>query len=290
MPDAKKTIGFIGLGAMGSSLAGRLLASGFTVGVFNRTPEKIKPLVEKGAWAAKTPKELAQKTDVIITCVTDDDALRSVLDGENGALAGAGKHSVFIDMSTVSVTVTRELAEKAASLGARFLDAPVLGSPSMAEEGRMPFVVGGSKETLEDTKGILECLGKNIVYMGESGLGQASKMVHSLVCGVSLVAYSEAILLGEKMGLKRSQTLSVLQQGAVACPLLTLKAEKFRENRFTPTNARLANMCKDLALAANEGATFHQDLPTLSAAKKLYDQAAQAGLADCDTSSVIKIL
>lgn len=286
----KKKIGFIGLGSMGSKLTERLMNSGFTLGVFNRTAEKMEPFVKRGAWRAKSPLELAQRSQVIVTCVTDDMALREVMGGKNGAMAGAKPKTVFIDMSTVSVSVTREMAKKAKLKGASWLDAPVLGSPQMAETGEMPFVVGGSQKILEKNKDILEAIGKKIVYMGESGLGQAAKIVHSLVCAVSLVAYSEALLLGEKLGLSRHQILDVLLHGAVLSPLLTMKAPKLRENVFQPTTARLLNMCKDLALIVDEGKKFHQRLPTLRVVKKLYDRAKQEGFEDEDTSSIIKVI
>lgn len=286
----KKKIGFIGLGSMGSTLATRLMTLGFPLGVFNRTPEKMNQFEKNGAWKAKSPKELAQKSDVILACVTDDTAIREIMEGENGAMTGAKEKTVFIDMSTVSVSVTRDMAKKAEQKKAVWLDAPVLGSPQMAEAGEMPFVVGGSQTVFEENKDILEAIGKKIVYMGESGMGQAAKIVHSLVCAVSLVAYSEALLLGEKLGLSKDQTLDVLLNGAVSSPLLKMKAPKFKENMFKPTTARLFNMCKDLALIAEEGIVFHQTLPTLTVTKKLYDQAKQAGLEDEDTSSIINII
>lgn len=286
----KKKIGFIGLGSMGSKLAERLMTCGFQLGVFNRTPGKMDQFVKNGAWKAKNPKELAQKSDIIVTCVTNDAAIRAVMEGENGALAGANAKTVFIDMSTVSVSITKNIAKKAQLIGANWLDAPVLGSPQMAEAGEMPFVVGGPQTVLEENRDILEAIGKKIVYMGESGMGQASKIVHSLVCAVSLVAYSEALLLGEKFGLTRDQTLDVLLNGAVASPLLKMKAPKFKENMFKPTTARLFNMCKDLSLIANEGIIFHQALPTFTITKELYDKAKQQGLENEDTSSIIKII
>lgn len=286
----KKKIGFIGLGSMGSKLAARLITLGFPLGIFNRTPEKMNKFAKNGAWEAKSPKELAQKSDVILTCVTDDTAIREIMEGENGAMAGAMAKTVFIDMSTVSVSVTKDLEKKARKIGASWIDAPVLGSPQMAEAGNMPFVVGGLQKVFEENRDILEAIGKKILYMGESGMGQAAKIVHTLVCAVSLVAYSEALLLGEKLGLSKNQTLDVLLNGAVSSPLLTMKAPKLRENVFQPTAARLTNMCKDLALIVDEGKAFHQELPTLTITKKLYERAKQIGLGDSDTSSIINVI
>lgn len=290
MSAQDKKIGFIGLGAMGSKVAQRLQVSGYALGVFNRTPQKGDNLIKRGAWQAKSPKELAEKSHIIFLCVTDDKAIRAVMEGENGAFAGAKPGTVFIDCSTVSVTVTREMAQKAELASSYWLDAPVLGSPQMAEAGEMPFVVGGRPEVLEKNRHVLEAVGKSIVYMGKSGLGQAAKIVHSLTCAIALVSYSEALLLGEKLGLTREQTLNVLLNGAVASKLLVMKAPKFKDGQFVPTSAKLLNMCKDLALVAAEGQAFRQELPALTVTKKLYDLAKEQGLGEEDTSSVIKVL
>lgn len=281
-------IGFIGLGSMGSAFVKRLLSQGYTVGVYNRTKAKAHALEKEGAWIANTPKELAEKVDIVMLCVMDDAAVRAVMNGKMGALAGAKKGQVFIDCSTVSVSVTREMDKGTKKRGAYWLDTPALGNPKMSEDGEQSFVVGGDAKALKKVRPVLESIGTKIVYMGKTGLGQASKIVHSLVCGVSLVAYSEAVLLGNKFGLTRKQTLEVLLNGAVASKLLTIKAPKLESNKFTPTAARLANMLKDISLANTEGKAFKQDLPTLSATKAMYDKANAMGLIDEDTSSVIK--
>jgi 3-hydroxyisobutyrate dehydrogenase len=286
----KKKIGFIGLGSMGFAIAGRLLSEGYELGVYNRTTTKADGLLKKGAWLAKTPRELAEKSDVVMLCVTDDGAIRAVMEGKSGALMGAKKGEIFIDCSTVSVSVTRDMDKKTKKIGAHWLDAPVLGNPKMSEDGEQSFVVGGDKKILEKVRPTLESIGTKIVYMGKSGLGQASKIVHSLTCAISLVAYSEAILLGEKFGLARKQTLDVLQNGAVASKLLSMKAPKLESNTFTPTAAKLFNMVKDLSLVTAEGKAFHQVLPALAVTKKLYDLAKRKGLSQEDTSSVIKVL
>ena len=287
----EKKIGFIGLGAMGSKIAERLMRSGgYKLGVFNRTSKKADEFVKRGAWLAKTPKELGERSDVIITVVTDDKAVRDVVEGENGVFAGARQGTIFIDCGTISVIATKELAKKAESLGFHWLDAPVLGSPKSAEDGEMPFVIGGSKEKLDEIKEILEVVGKKIIWMGEPGLGQAAKIVHNITCGISLMAYSEAILLGEKFGLTRKQTLDTLMNGAVNSTLLTMKAPKFEIDEFEPTNAPLVNIVKDLTLATDAAKLLNIKLPALLASKEAYDLAKENNFGHHDTSSVIKIL
>jgi len=286
-----KKIGFIGLGAMGSKIAQRLItAGGFNLTVFNRTPEKANELVVLGAVLAASPKVLAENSDVIMISVSDDVAVRAVVLGEAGAFVGACQGAVFIDCSTISVAATREFAAQAEKMGFAWLDAPVLGSPQMAIDGEMPFVVGGSEQVLEANKEILEVVGKKIVYMGGVGLGQAAKLVHNLVCGISLVAFSEALVLGEKLGLARKQTLEVLANGAVGSRLLTMKTPKFEEDLFEPTAAPLVNMRKDLTLATEAARMLNLTLPETSIARQLYDKAVEQGLSRQDTSSIIKAL
>lgn len=291
MGKENKTIGFIGLGVMGSKIAGRLIsAGGYNLGLYNRTSKKAEELVKQGGWLADSPKQLAEKSDVIIVCLTDGNAVKELMEGKDGAFAGATPGTIFIDCSTISVLVTKELAEKAESLGFHWLDAPVLGGPKMAEDGEMPFVVGGSKEILEEIKEILEVVGKKIAWMGGTGLGQAAKLVHNLTCGISLVAFSEALILGEKFGLSKKQTLEVLMNGVVDSTLLKMKEEKFEKSEFEPTNAPLVNIVKDLTLATDAANSLELDLPTLQAAKEMYDKAKEHGLGQQDTSSVIKAL
>lgn len=285
-----KKIGLIGLGAMGSKLAERLMSQGYEVGVFNRTADKAELLKAKGAWVAQTPKELAEKSDVMMLSVTDDEAVREVTRGETGAFAGAKAGTVFLDCSTISVQGTREAYEEARHLGFHWLDTPVLGSPHTAEAGEMPFVVGGDKEILDQNREVLEAIGKKITYIGASGLGQAAKLVHNIVCGISLIAYSEALLLGEAMGLTRVQTLEVLKNGAVASTLLSIKIEKLEKNQFTPTAAPLINMRKDMGLAVEAATQGGLNLPALSITKRLNELAVEQGLGLEDTSSVLKAL
>ncbi len=283
-----KKIGFIGLGTMGSQMARRLLSVGYALTVYNRTIEKTNELVNCGAWSAKSPKQVVENSDVIITMVSDDQAVRDVVEDELGAFAGAMPGTVFIDCSTISVKTTKYLARRAGKLGYYWLDAPVLGGPAAAEAGELPFVVGGSKKILKENIEIFNTLGK-VVWMGESGMGQAAKIVHNMVCGVMLAAYSEAILLGEKFGLTKKQILEILLNHAVGSPLLKAKASKFEQNCWKPSFA-LTMMDKDLTLALDGAEELQLILPTLSSTKKLYDLAKARGFGALDSSAVIKVL
>jgi 3-hydroxyisobutyrate dehydrogenase len=283
-----KKIGFIGLGIMGSRMAKRLVNADYELTVYNRTIEKTEELVGLGAQFAVNPRQLAERSDVIITMVSDDSALHEVTEGKSGTFAGARPNTVFIDCGTISVKTTKNLARQAEYLGFNWLDAPVLGGPSAAESGELPFVVGGSQSVLKLNMDIFNALGKKIVYMGKSGMGQAAKIVHNLTCGISLVAFSEAIALGEKFGLTRKQVLETLLGGGVNSPILKAKAPKFEQNNFEPAFA-LAMMGKDLTLAQDAARKFWLILPALSATKNLYDLAKARGLGAQDSSAIIKL-
>lgn len=284
-----KKIGFIGLGTMGSKMAQRLLSVGYALTVYNRTAEKADTLVDGGARFAINPRQLAENSDVIIIIVSDDQAVKEVVEGVSGAFGGARPGTVFIDCSTISVNTTKDLAQQAERLGFYWLDAPVLGSPLAAEAGELPFVVGGSKDVLEQNMEIFNVLGKKVVWMGGNGMGQAAKIVHNLTCGIMLAAFSEAILLGENFGLSRKQTLETLLSGGAAGPLLKAKAPKFEQNSFEPSFT-LAMMDKDLKLALDAAEAFQLTLPALSATKKLYDLAKTRGFGAQDSAAVIKLL
>ena len=281
-----KKIGFIGLGTMGLRMVQRLLSAGYKLTVYNRTAEKANALVDNGARFAVNPRQLAERSDVIITMVSDGRAVRDVAEGVWGAFSVAHRGTVFIDCSTISVGTTKYLALRAENLGCYWLDAPALGGPAAAEAGELSFVVGGPKNILDENIEIFNALGR-VTWMGECGMGQAAKIVHNMACGISLAAFSEAIILGEKLGLERKQTIETLLNGAVGSPLLKVKAPKFEENDFEPAFA-LTMMLKDLTLAEDAAKESELFLPALSAVKKLYNLARIRGFGDEDSSAVIK--
>ncbi len=283
-----KKIGFIGLGTMGSRMAKRLLSVGCRLTVYNRTAAKADALVNSGARFAVNPKQLAENSEVIIIMVSDDSAILAIMRSKLGAFAGAIPGTVFIDCSTISVKMTKYLSRIAENLGFYWLDAPVLGGPAAAEAGLLPFVVGGPKNILDQNMDVFNALGK-ANWIGENGMGQAAKIVHNLACGIMLVAFSEAIILGENFGLTRKQTLETLLNGGAAGPLLKAKAPKFEQNCWKPSFA-LTMMAKDLGLAKDAAESFKLSLPALSATKKLYDLAKARGFGNLDSSAVIKAL
>lgn len=282
-------IGFIGLGTMGLRMARQLIYCSYPLMVYNRTIKKTDALVNEGARRATTLKQLARNSDVIITMVSDDDAICAVTEGKSGAFTGARPGTDFIDCSTISVKTTRYLSGLAEERGFNWLDAPVLGGPVAAEKGELPFVVGGPQNVLRRNMEIFNALGNKVVWMGESGMGQAAKIVHNMVCGIMLTAFSESLLLGEKFGLSRNQILELLSSGAVGCPLLNAKSLKFEQDNYSPSFS-LALMDKDLTLAENAAREFGLTLLALITTKAQYDIAKIWGFGKEDSSAIFKAL
>ncbi|MRG27496.1 MULTISPECIES: NAD(P)-dependent oxidoreductase [Laceyella] len=208
-------IGFIGLGIMGKSMARNLHRAGFEVTVWNRTAAKMaEAKAEWGAHLAVSPKDVAVRSDVVITMVGDTPDVREVVTGEEGVLAGARPGTVLIDMSTISPEATRELAELAAEKGVAMLDAPVSGGDVGARNGTLSIMVGGEEEVLEKVRPVLEAMGKTIVHCGPIGAGQTVKACNQILCGLNLLGMVEALAFAKKSGVDLEKMIQVTSQGA----------------------------------------------------------------------------
>ena len=195
-----KRIGFIGLGIMGKPMARSLLKAGYTLTVYNRSRSAVEALQANGAAGARSPQEVAERSEVVITMVTDTPDVRQVIVGDTGVLAGMRAGGVIIDMSTISPSVTREIAEVARAQGVHFLDAPVSGGEGGAVAGTLSIMVGGDAAVFTDCLPILQALGKNIIYMGGNGTGQLTKLCNQIAVAVTNLAMSEALIFATKAG------------------------------------------------------------------------------------------
>ena len=188
-------VGILGLGIMGSGMARRLLSSGFELSVYSRNQEKVKPLADAGAFAAKSPAEAAAGAQVVLSMVSDDLASRAVWLGEQGGLAGSQPGSVLIESSTLSVGWVRELAAAAAERQCEFLDAPVTGTKPHAESGQLLFLVGGSAQVLETARPVFSVLGRDTIHLGPTGSGALMKLINNFLAAVHTVSFAEALAL-----------------------------------------------------------------------------------------------
>ncbi|MBA4495999.1 NAD(P)-dependent oxidoreductase [Paenactinomyces guangxiensis] len=207
-------VGFIGLGIMGRSMSRHIINAGYQVTVWNRTASKMEEAAGWGARKARSPKEVAENSNLIITIVGDTPDVREVVEGENGVLAGAKPGSVLIDMSTISPDATRQIAARAAEQGVAMLDAPVSGGDIGARNGTLSIMVGGEASVLESVKPVLETMGKSIVHCGPNGAGQTVKACNQILCGLNLLGMVEALAFAKKAGVDLEKMIEVTTRGA----------------------------------------------------------------------------
>jgi 3-hydroxyisobutyrate dehydrogenase-like beta-hydroxyacid dehydrogenase len=284
----KPSLGFIGMGHMGSHMAQRLLDAGYQVTVYDRTREKAKALGQQGALVAQTPKDLAANCQVVLVCVTNDEAQHDVMFGPEGALAGTHAGSVIIDLSTVSPDASRRLYQAAKEQGVSMIDAAVSGSVPQVDQGSLVIFVGGEHQTFERCKPILDVLGKNSFYMGASGMGTTMKLVVNTLLGLGMQALAEAIALGEKAGIEKGLLLDVLGQTAVLTPGQKSKLENVRREQY-PTNFALSLMHKDFSLVLSQAYDVSVSMPATAAAQQIYTAAMAKGM-DADFSIMIQFM
>lgn len=285
---SKPQVGFIGMGHMGSAMAKRLLDAGYSLTVYDRTPERVEPLGQQGAVIATTPKSLAEQCDVVLICVTDDKAQEQVTLGEDGALAGLREMATIVDLSTVSPGASRRLYDAAHLKGTAVLDAAVSGSVPQVEQGSLVIFVGGEQETYQQCQPILEVLGKSIFYMGPSGMGTTMKLVANTLLGLGMLALAEAIALGEKAGLDKDLLLDVLEQTAVLTPGQKAKLSNVEQEQY-PTQFALALIHKDFRLILDEAYEASVPMPTTAVAQQLYAAAIAKGM-EADFSIMIQFM
>lgn len=272
---------------MGGGTAGRLLSADFPLTVYNRDREKCKPLAERGAFVASTPREAASRAEIVISMVSNDDASRAIWLGDNGALSGAARNSVLIESSTLSGAWIHELSGKAAERDCRFLDAPVTGTKPHAANGELVFLVGGSAEAVDLAHPVFSVLGRETIHLGPVGSGALMKLINNFICGVQAASLAEGLSLIHAGGLDRAKAVSILTSGAPGSGIVKRVADRVAANDFTP-NFALRWMAKDLSYAIAEGAARNISLQTAKAAAGLFQRGIAEGHGDEDFSAVTK--
>jgi 3-hydroxyisobutyrate dehydrogenase-like beta-hydroxyacid dehydrogenase len=283
------TVGVVGLGAMGGRIAGRLLARGYPVVGTNRTRTRADALITQGLVWCDTPRATAERSDVVISMVTNDGALEAMTGGKDGILAGLAPGSVYVDMSTVSPRTSRSLAARVASRGAVMLSAPVSGSVPAAESGTLAIMVGGSADAFERVEPILRELGSTVTFVGDVGQALLLKLAINISLGVQMLAFSEGVLLAERGGLDRSVAIDVLTHSAVGSPMLQARAPLLLE---LPEEAwfDVAMMQKDLGLALESGREQGLPMPSTTAADQMLTVARAAGYEHRDIAALFPVL
>jgi 3-hydroxyisobutyrate dehydrogenase len=282
-----RRIGFLGLGAMGSGMAGRLANAGFEVSVYNRTTAKAAPLAERGVRVADTPALAAKGVDVLVLSLATEAAVEEVLFGPDGALAAAGPNTLVADTSTVSPDAARSMAERVAAAGHRALDTCVLGNAQHARDGDLRFMIGGDEADVRALRPMLDVLGKEVVRVGEHGMGATAKVAMNLLMGVQLQALAEAIVFGERAGLSRDQLITMISASGYSSPMMKFKGGVMARRAFDRADFRLTLMRKDMLLALAEGQRLGVPMPATTASYEVLTSATNAGLGDLDCAAVL---
>ena len=282
-----RNVAFLGLGVMGFPMAGHLALAGHQVTVYNRSPAKAKAWADefKGRTAA-TPREAAAGADIVFCCVGNDDDLRSVVLGPNGAFAGMGKDAVFVDHTTASADVARELHGKAREAGLHFVDAPVSGGQAGAQNGMLTVMCGGDAEPFARIEPVAQAFSRSIVLLGDSGSGQLAKMVNQICIAGLVQGLSEAIAFGQRAKLDMGQVLAVISKGAAQSWQMENRGKTMVEGKFDFGFA-VDWMRKDLGLVLDEAKRNGARLPVTALVDQFYADVQQAGGNRYDTSSLI---
>jgi 3-hydroxyisobutyrate dehydrogenase-like beta-hydroxyacid dehydrogenase len=258
-------LGFIGLGNMGSRIAQRLLDHGYQLEVYDQDPTKAEAIAAKGGIVAKNILEVARTADVLLSCLTNDEAVRSVYTGPEGVLVGARSGTVVLEMSTISPESSRELHQLAARGGVEVLDVAISGSTPAAEQGILTLLVGGNRELFRTAEPVFQAIAKQYFLLGGPGSGTAMKLVVNTLLGVGMQAIAEAVVLGEKAGLNRETLLAVLSKTAVIAPAHVGKLARVAINDYNP-QFPVGLMNKDFQLILKAAAQEHVPMPATEAA------------------------
>jgi len=278
-------VAFIGLGIMGRPMASNLAKAGHEVTVWNRTPGKEV----EGARVAASPAEAARGAEVVWMCVSDTDAVESVLFGSNGVEESLGEGMIIADSSTISPSATRKFAERVAKRGVQYVDSPVTGSKTGAEGGTLLFIVGGDEAAIDRLKPLYAAMGKKIFRMGETGKGQSTKIVMNLQIAMIYEGFAEALTLGAKLGVDPEIMMPLVNASMVHSGVVEYKAPFVLARNFV-ANFPLKLMRKDILLALEAAKEARVKLPGLETVEEIYDMAVEDGHSDLDYAATLLLL
>ena len=284
-----KRIGFVGLGLMGSRMAKHLIKAGYELIAFNRTIEKAEELGKVGADVAKSSKEVGEKSDVIITMLSDSPAVEEVILGNDGLLEGTREGSVIIDCSTISPKVSARVADETRKKGVEMLDAPVAGSRKQAEEGILIFLVGGNKQVYEENLDVLNAMGKNSFHIGKNGMGSYMKLVMNMIIAMNLHTLAEGLVFGMKAGIDPKLMVEIINSSGAKSGGSESKGKTMIEGNYDTAFA-LKLMCKDMGLVKEETRNLNVPTPSASVVHEMYSAAKAKGKGELDYSVIIELM
>ncbi|HMF61771.1 MAG TPA: NAD(P)-dependent oxidoreductase [Vicinamibacterales bacterium] len=283
------TVGFIGLGIMGSRMAANLQTHGYNLVLYNRTRGKAEALLRGGAKWGNTPVGVAVEADVLFTMLANPETVEATALGTEGFLRAMRPGSIWVNSSTVNPSFARRMAEEARANGVRYLDAPVTGSKEAAAGARLLFMVGGDATDLEVCRPLLSSMSTRIVHVGEHGLGSALKMVNNLLGAVSMAAFAEGAALGQALGVPRQTIFDTLLGGPMVAPVVGAKRTRIERDDYE-ADFSMRWMQKDLHLASVSGYEVGVPMPVVNVTKELYRLAMREGYADQDYGAIYAYL
>jgi 2-hydroxy-3-oxopropionate reductase len=282
-------IGFIGLGIMGRPMALNLIKAGYSLSVFARRAQSMKPLTQAGADGCRSAKEVASRSEVTFVMVSDSPDVREVILGEDGCIAGAQAGSIIVDMSTISPQATREIAAKLAERGVEMLDAPVSGGETGAIEGTLSIMVGGKPEAFQRVKPLFESMGKSIVHIGANGAGQVAKACNQILTAVTIEAVAEAIKLAHANQVDPVKVREALLGGSAYSKVLEVHGRRMLEGDFKPGfKARLHQ--KDIRIVLENAHRLGVPLPAAAVVAQQFNALVGAGHGELDSSALVRII
>ena len=284
-----KTIGFIGLGLMGKPMAKNLIKAGHRLIVHNRSRAAVDELAAEGAAAAFSPKEVAASAEVVITMLPEDSDVETVVAGDQGVIKSIRPNGVLVDMSTISPTTARRLAETLADRGVHMLDAPVSGGVEAATEATLTIMVGGKPDIFKRVLPVFEKIGKNINYIGDHGAGQVTKAANQIIVAMTIQAVAEAFIFAKKSGVDPAKVHQAIMGGYAQSRVLELHGKRMLDRNFQP-GGKVRSHRKDIEIALSVAREQGICLPGTAMISQLFNALAARGGLDWDHSSVVKAL
>jgi len=284
-----KKIGIIGLGMLGNAVALHLVDSGYEVTAYNRTKEKSIELKEKGATIVESPKEVAEKSELVIIIVKDADAVKQVSFENNGIVNGNHEKLIVADMSTVDPSESKNISKQFIDSGITKIDIPVMGGPNVAITGDLVLMASGNKTSFENCKGVFDTIANKVFFLGESGVANSIKLAMNLQITMLALALSEGITLVKKSGVDPKIFLEILNSTYFKTGMSEKKAYKMIEGKYD-TTFTLSNLKKDITTMTNAAKSLGVELPMISKAEEVYENAIKEGFGDIDYTGIIEYL
>src|SRR5690348_7510526 len=285
----KTRIGWIGTGVMGRWMCQHAIAKGYAATVYNRSKDKLQPLVEAGAKAAESPRAVAAQSDIVFAIVGFPKDVREVFLGPDGALAGSKPGTILVDMTTSDPSLAKEIHGAAKAKGVHALDAPVSGGDVGAKNAALSIMIGGDKEAVAAVQPVFECMGKTIVHQGGRGAGQHTKMVNQILISSNMVALCEGLLYGYKAGLDLETVFKSVSVGAAGSKALEVLGPRMLARNFEP-GFYVEHFIKDMGIALAEAEKMNIALPGLALAKQLYEAVRAQGMGRKGTHALMLAL